>query len=394
MKTYPTKFFGSNMQGAPQISEDSAQGQVAALLKAVLVDGFGSLAPDSIVFDAESSLAKATFSSGHSYVNDSVLLFEGVIPSDYNGEHRVISITSTEVYFELDDGVSPIDATVTGSVKVAPLGWSISYSDANNEVIIFTSAGDLGNVHFRIDNSAYDGWSGNYARLCKVSMVENVTDIDTYDEIYSHCWPATARYSSKNWNLVGDNRIFYYMMQYGAKDNFGGFVVGYIDSLKAGDRYHFIMNHVENTNVSDSGFGRWDQSNSSNYDYYTFLAKNHSSAQNRIARKYHQLEGVDTWMKLGMSNNGGDTMPLPNPVNNGFYINTQKQMVMESDSSFRGYMPLLVEPLSEYSSLHGKTLDNLPELEGSKYVFFNTTKDHGSDISECLMGFDISTQEG
>ncbi|MEG3753086.1 hypothetical protein [Psychromonas arctica] len=393
MKIYPNKFFGSNMQGAPQVSEDSSPGQVSALLKAVLVDGFGSLAPDSIVFDAQTSLAKASFSSGHSYVNDSILLFEGVTPSDYNGEHRVISVTSTEVYFELDNDVSPINATVRGTVKVAPLGWSISFADANNEIIIFTAAGDLGNVSLRVDNSAYDGWSGNYARLCKISMVENITDINTYDEIYSSYWAATGRYSSKGWDLVGDNRIFYLMMQYGAKNNFGGFVAGYIDTIRAGDRYHFIMNHLKDTNAGSETSGRWDLFNSSSYDYYTYFASNDVTTQNRLARKYHQLEGTDTWKKRGMGGYGSDVMLLPNPADNGFYINTQPQMIQETGNCYRGTLPILIEPLTNHSALYRKNLQNLPEHEGKIFRFLKATYGNRSDFSDVLIGFDVSTVE-
>ncbi|WP_417698104.1 hypothetical protein [Psychromonas sp.] len=392
MKTYPTKFFGSNMQGAPQISEDSMQGQVSALLKAVLVDGFGSLVPDSIVFDTETSLAKASFSSGHAYVNDSVLLFEGITPTDYNGEHRVISVTSTEVYFELDDGISPIDATVTGVVKVAPLGWSISFADTNNEIIIFTAAGDLGNVHFRIDNSAYDGWSGNYARLCKVAMVENVTDIDTYDEIYSSSWAATGRYSSKNWNVVGDNRIFYLMMQYGAKDNYAGFFAGYLDSIRAGDRYHFAFNRLENDNSSDSTSARWEQSTGS-YNYYPMLARNDNVEQNIIARAYHQLEEPVRFKKIGYGEHGSDTLLKPNPADNGFYINTAPSMIIENNGNYRGTLPIMVQPLSNVTGYHSKTLQNLPYHEGKIFKLFLATYSAYSSYDDVLIGFDISTVE-
>lgn len=382
------------MQGAPQVSDDNAEGQVAALLKAVLVDGFGALAPDSIAWDATESAVKMSFSGGHAYEVDSVLLVEGVTPSDYNGEHRILKVATTDIWVEYDDGVEPINATVLGSVKVAPLGWTLTHSDGNDEVLIFNHTGDLGNVSLRIDNSAYSGWSGSYARHCKVAMVENIVDINTYDKIYENAWPATDRYSTGGWDLVGDNRIFYYMTRYGTKNNFGGFVAGYIDTIRAGDRYHFIMNSLEATDSDDSTSGRWDQLNSSAYNYYTNFTSNNNTTQNRIARKYHQLEGSDSWKKRGIGSYGSDVMILPNPADNGFYINAQPQMIQESDNTYRGTLPIMIEPLANNDSLYRKNLKDLPEHDGKIFRFLFSTYSNLSDYSHSLCGFDISTVEG
>ena len=389
MKTYPVKFYNESMQGAGQTG-DSDAGAMIAILKACLVDGFGSLVPDSIVWDETELLAKATFSVGHSYDKDSVVACSGSVVTDYNGEHRIIKVTSTEIWFELDTvPVAPASGSL--EIKIAPLGWEITHTNGTDDILIFRPAGDLGNVSLRIDNTAFSGWSGTYARLMKVEMVENVTDINTYDTIYEHRWPATGLYGDKKWDLVGDNRFMFFMPEYGAGKEQAGFYAGYIDTIRAGDRYHFVMNNIQTTDVNHN-WNRWDQVNSSYY-YYTTFAKNFSTSYNTIARKYHQLEGTTGWMKSGLRTYNSDVMPVPNPVDNGFYINTEKAMVLESDSSFRGHMPIMVYPLGNHTAYWRKNLQELPEHPNKIFRMLRATYDYRSDLSAVLVGFDISTVE-
>lgn len=391
MKTYPVKIFADTMQGAPQVSEDSTQGQLSALLQAICVDGFGALAPDSIVWDATEGFAKASFSSGHAYHTESILLFEAVVPANYNGEHRVMKVDSTTVWFELDVGVEPSNATSMGSCKVAPLGWELTHSDGAGEIIILKPAGDLGNVSLRIDNSAFSGWSGSYARLAKVAMVEDVVDINTYTTIFEHRWAATDRYSTGGWDLVGDNRIFYFPMKFAKGDEFACFVAGFIDSVRAGDRYHFIINHLYSTNANDSNM-EWDVVDSGDYTY-NYFAANNNAGQNRIARKYHQLEGGDTWKKRGMGSRGSDVFNYPDSATNGFYINTSPIIVQEGDNNLRGYMPMLIEPLANATGLYRKNLQDLPDHPNKIFRMLLSTYDRRSDYVNTLIGFDISTVE-
>lgn len=388
-KTYPTLWFNESMQGAAQTG-DSDAGAMIAILKACLVDGFGSLVPDSIVWDETKALAKASFSAGHSYLQDSVIACSGSAVADYNGKHRIIEITSTEIYFELD--TVPV-AAASGSleIKIAPLGWEITFANGTNDIIIFTPPGNLGNVSLRVDNSAYDGWSGTYARLMKVEMIENATDINTYDSIYEGAWPATGRYSDHKWDLVGDSRIIYFMPEYGAGKNQACFVAGYIDTIRAGDEYHFIMNHVLNSSSSNSE-NYWNSINSS-YEYYSQFSRNFDTTSRAIARKYHQLEGTDSWKKAGMGTYDSSITLMPNPVDNGFYINTEPSMIFESDNAFRGYMPMLISPLADHSSFSRSNLKNLPEHDGKIFRMLRSTYDDRSDYSDVLIGFDISTVE-
>jgi len=72
MAVYPVKWFSSDMQGAPSLG-DTADGALAALLKAVLVTGFGTLTINALSFDAAKGWAVATFSGGHAYLQEGVV---------------------------------------------------------------------------------------------------------------------------------------------------------------------------------------------------------------------------------------------------------------------------------------------------------------------------------
>ena len=58
MATFPVKWYASDMQGAPSLGDTSA-GALTALLKAVLVTGFGTLTVNSLVWDATENAATA-----------------------------------------------------------------------------------------------------------------------------------------------------------------------------------------------------------------------------------------------------------------------------------------------------------------------------------------------
>ncbi len=100
---YPVKWYSSNMQGASNLG-DTTEGALTSLLKSILVTGFGTLAINALSFDTAKGWAVATFTGGHAYLQDSVVQVDGVSPAAYNGEHRVMQITATQVWFEIDGG--------------------------------------------------------------------------------------------------------------------------------------------------------------------------------------------------------------------------------------------------------------------------------------------------
>ncbi|WP_421290905.1 hypothetical protein [Aeromonas taiwanensis] len=392
---FPVKWYASNMQGAPSLGDTSA-GALAALLKAVLVTGFGTLTLTSLVWDATEGAAKATIAGGHAYLQDSVVEVSGASPAAYNGEHRVKKVSSTEVWFELDGGNPGSAASGTMSMKVPPLGWTLTHESGDGMVAIYrpTNVSESGNVSLRIDNTAFSGWTGATYRayLAKVQLVEDVVDINTYTLIYEHRWPATKRYSDGRWDLIGDDQLFYFLPAY-AQHNYQPLLMfGYIKSIRPGDRYHAVLSTYPST-TADETSRRWDQTvTSPSYaSVYNSLLNFDDTSHRIMARPYHQLFGTTGWWLKGMFARFGNGMNIPNGSDNGFYMSTDPIMVMETNNHLRGYLPGLVVPYGNVSAWHRKNFTNLPSLPGKIVRFIQSTyNENAGNNPATLMGFDLT----
>lgn len=392
---FPVKWYASQMQGAPSLGDTSA-GALTALLKAVLVTGFGTLTINSLVWDATEGAAKATISGGHAYLPDSVVEVGGASPAAYNGEHRVKKVSSTEVWFELDGGNPGSAASGTMSMKVAPLGWTLTHESGDGMVAIYRPANvsESGNVSLRIDNTAFSGWSGatNIAYLAKAQLVEDVVDINTFTTIYEGRWPATKRYSDGRWDFIGDSQLFFFLPAY-ANPNYQALLLfGYINSVRPGDRYHAILSTYPTTNANDST-RRWDTAASSPSfsSVYNNLLAFDDTNHRIMARAYHQLYGTTGWWLKGLFARFGTGLTVPNGPDNGFYLCTDPIMVLETNNHLRGHLPGLVVPYANLSTWSRKNFSDMPALPGKIVRFVQATyNDNGYNYAPTLMGFDLT----
>lgn len=391
---FPVKWYASQMQGAPSLGDTSA-GALAALLKAVLVTGFGTLTINSLVWDAAENAAKATIAGGHAYLQDSVIEVSGASPAAYNGEHRVKKVSSTEVWFELDGGNPGSAASGAMSMKVAPLGWTLTHESGDGMVAIYrpTNVSESGNVSLRIDNTAFSGWTGATYRayLAKVQLVEDVVDINTYTLIYEHRWPATKRYSDGRWDLIGDPQLFYFLPAYAAYNYQPLLMFGYIKSVRPGDRYHAVLSTYPITSADDTA-RRWDQTGQVAWAYvYNNLLSFDDSNHRMMARPYHQLFGTTGWWLKGLFGRFGNGINIPNGSDNSFYMSTDPIMVMETNGHLRGYLPGLVVPYGNVSAWHRKNFANLPALPGKIVRFIQATyNENAQSVTPTLAGFDLT----
>lgn len=394
MAAYPVKWFSSEMQGAPSLG-DTAHGALAAMLKAVLVTGFGTLAINTLSFDAAKGWAVATFGVGHKYLPDSVIQVEGVSPANYNGEHRVMQVSTNQVWFELDSG----DPGAPGSgaamtMKVAPLGWAITHEspDGNCFIVRPANVSESGNVSLRIDNTAFSGWTyntGSYGSwyLAKVAMVEDVVDLNTYTEIYDHRWPCTGRYSDRRWDVIGDSQLFYFIPAFALANTQACYPFGYIKSLRPGDRYHAVMDVYPSKNTETSSPWGWNSTSGSFGDTF---GKLNDSTQRVMARAYHQLFGATGFSLRGLFSLFGTGLSVPNGPDNGFYVSTDPIMVLENGNHLRGYMPGLVNPYGSVSNWNRKNFKDLPALAGKIVRFIYVQRDTSLSIAPTMCGFDLT----
>ncbi|MBD5791204.1 hypothetical protein [Aeromonas hydrophila] len=395
MAVYPVKWYASEMQGAPNLGDTTA-GTLAALLKAVLVTGFGTLTINALAFDAAKGWAVATFTGGHAYLQDSVVLVEGASPAAYNGEHRVMLVTATQVWFEIDGGnPGAAGSGAAMTMKVAPLGWTMTFESGDSKTFIVrpTNVNESGNVSLRIDNTAFSGWIGaSYgACLAKVAMVEDVVDINTYTTIYEHRWPCTGRYSNKRWDLVGDNQLFYFMPAYAAGNWQFMYSFGYIRSIRPGDRYHAVLNHYPTTAADDAG-RNWAGGSGGNTSWGNQYPYFDNSNCRAIARPYHQLFGAINWWFKGLFGRFGNGLNIPNGPDNGIYVAPDPTIVMEAGNHLRGYLPGLVCPFATVAAWDRKNFKDLPAIPGKllRFVRVGFEENNYTWGQVTMMGFDLT----
>lgn len=393
---YPVKWYSNAMQGAPSLG-DTADGALTSLLKACLVTGFGTLTINALAWDAAKGWAVATFSGGHSYLKDSVIAVSGVSPAAYNGEHRVMAISATQVWFELEGGnPGSAGSGAAMTMKVAPLGWTITHESADGKIFIIRSpeSVDAYPISLRIDNTAFSGWTHatNIQYLAKVTMVEDVVDLTTYTQVLEHYWPATGRYSDKRWDLIGDNLLFYFIPAYASRNVQSLYVFGYINSVRPGDRYHAVLIHAPTSVGSATISWANGQAYSPNNVYTNALS--HGVTTNRwLARAYHQLFGTIAWQTCGLFTRSGTGLALPNPADNGFYLAKDPTMVLEgAGTTLRGYLPGLINPYSDITAYANQNFVDLPAMNGRAIRFIRATYTNESynGAYVTLVGFDIT----
>ncbi|WP_349917702.1 hypothetical protein [Aeromonas veronii] len=396
---YPVKWYASQMQGAPSLG-DTADGALTALLKAVLVTGFGTLTLNSLVWDATEGAAKATIAAGHAYLPDSVVEVSGASPAAYNGEHRVKKVSTTEVWIELDGGNPGSAASGTMTMKVAPLGWTQTHESSDGKVAIYrpTDVSASGNVSLRIDNTAFSGWTGTNGYgsnqyLAKVQMVEDVVDINTYTLIYEHRWPATQRYSNKTWDFIGDSQLFYWVQAISVVSYPAIYCFGYLKSVRPGDRYHAVLCHYNVTTTNDNSHTWSQRDTGANVNYLGTTLTTFSEGSNKaLARPYTQLFGTTGWSTRGVFTRFGQGLNVPNGPDNAFYMSADPVMIIETGNHLRGYLPGLIAPFGDVVAWDRKNFANLPAMPGKTVRFIRPIYNlsiFGGDYRS-LVGFDLT----
>ena len=221
MATFPVKWFSSEMQGSPQLSStyevtggswnssapyesNYVKGQVVSMLKAYLIDGFGDTTPTSITYDSAADRVTVEFGVVHYFEKHSVIKIEGADQAPYNGEFRVTKTLATS--FEYKPDTAPGSATATTSTAFNCLippcdGWELIDDDAvGHRMVLGRTAADATPFKMLIRNDLNYQWvdfentsEANQGIVgCRVEIIDNFVDYDTYDQIEKHYVPASA----------------------------------------------------------------------------------------------------------------------------------------------------------------------------------------------------------
>ncbi len=400
--TFPVKWYSSAMEGAPLLSSGVAgaahttnPGSLIALLKAVLVTGFGIKSISSLVYSSAAQTITATVAAGHKYLADQIVGISGANESGFNGEFRVLSVTSTTVVMGLDNGTpSAASATGTLSMNIPSLGWAVEFEDAANYKIIFRRTDPLSTpIRLYIDNSAWTSWNINGGYLSKIQMIENPNDINTFTTVYEHRWPCSHNYGSAEWQLIGDSRLFYFVPTYAVNSRRSVYAFGDLISIRPGDNYHcFVTNYSEYPTVGALWGSSWA---GAYYDRYNSFIIFSDANHKKLARSHHQLVGSVSMNWKNWPPAMGEGMTFPNPSDNGFYV-TKDLIPVFDDLSFRGFLPGIISPFataSAYDTTNMKNLPNIPNkivrmLLASKPGLASNT--YSVDQGIRMIGFDLT----
>ncbi len=235
---YP-QYFVNTQLNMPQMTGDvGAEGQMLAVLDAVLVTGCCPNTAQSVAIEGET--IKITFGVAHGYLRLQYIDITEAVTAGLNGKHRILSVTTTTIHIAKGDLVS-----VNGSLKtkLSPLDWESMFGTVDPLKRAYRSK-DLTSTRsvLYLDCQLYAASKYNStnpfkrARLdvCRDmevlgEQIESYTDYewkpkgaDYIDGAY-HWFQATYSTLSSSmyggdrpWVIVGDSKFFYFFVGFSA----------------------------------------------------------------------------------------------------------------------------------------------------------------------------------
>jgi hypothetical protein len=416
MAQIPVKYFTSGMAGAPVVSNN--WGDLIALLDACLVTGFATKAIDSLTFSG--GIATATISAGHSYQPYQVVEIAGADQPEYNGQFRVLTVTSTTfTYAVTDTPASPATTANSISAKVAPLGWVKAFSDTNKAAYRSNNPQSPQRL-LLVDNSLKaSGYNTSWAKWANVGIAESMTDINTivgaqapYDPSYPnknwqqvqsnqwgwHKWyhARTGSYETsgdsgsgaRNWVLIGDDRMFYLFVTNAPGYNWYGrnfYCFGDITSFKAGDNYATALaaHELFSSSVSwsyASDYGGASMVNSLDFTGHVLL-RNHTQLGNPVRFGLTSLNTNNVQQVCGRG-------PLPFPNGADYSLWLLPTYVKQEDGHMRGIMPGMLWMPQDRPYPDQTIVDNVVGQAGKRFLLVRTS--YSSDAEGAQVAFDIT----
>jgi hypothetical protein len=416
MAQIPVKYFTSGMAGAPVVSNN--WGDLIALLDACLVTGFAIKAVDSLTFS--NGIATATISAGHSYQPYQVVEIAGADQLEYNGQFRVLTVTSTTFTYAVT-GMPASPATTANSIsaKVAPLGWVKAFSDTNKGAYRSNNQQSPQRL-LLVDNSLKaSGYNTSWAKWANVGIAESMTDINTivgsqapYDPNYPtknwqqvqanqwgwHKWyharGAGAETSgdsgsgARNWVLIGDDRMFYLFITNAQGYNWYGrnfYCFGDITSFKASDNYAVVLGAHDSFSSSNSfsypsDYGGVSRVNSLDFTGHVLL-RNHTQLGNPVRFGLTSLNINNSQQVCGRG-----ALPFPNGADYSLWL--LPTYVKQEDGHMRGIMPGMLWIPHDRPYSDQTIVDNVVGQAGKRFLLVRAN--YGSDAEGAQVAFDIT----
>lgn len=379
--TIAVKRYTSLMTGAPALN--GVAGSLVTLLDACLKDGFNAKTVSSAT--QTGGTATITTSAAHGYGMNDVIALSGANEPAWNGEFRVLTVATNSFTVAIDSGAAAT-ATGTMSVKIAPLGWTKSFSGTNKAAYLPQSQFVQCLLRVLDDSTVPTSASGRWAKL---RGYESMTDVDTGSGLFptaaqvtnglSAMKSGTSDSTARAWWLAGDGGLFYMGVFWlaGQSTVAAGIAFGDANSLKSGDAYSSILIGTDSdtlpTNVAD------------NNNFSTLGAYNATQAGKYLARNYTQLGGAIAFGMMGdngvSTTLGGSGFVFPNLPDNGLLY--APVSVVEANGLRSRELPGLYQPLHPTPINYLATVTDLPDLPGRTLQAFDLGA--GATRHQCLI---------
>jgi len=412
------KWMHNAFAGAPVLTNN--WGSMTALLDACLVTGFNLQTVTKLTRAGD--VATASIGTSHGFMVDQVVLVAGCEQAAYNGEFTITAVTATTVSFRVDAAASESATTQTSiTIKTAPLGFEIAHTGTNKRA--YRSPNPLSNRHYlRVDDSLPPGYTTTWAKFARVSIAEDMADIDTFVGARAPYTPeaptrnevpsgaGTTMYSGwfkwyyarhthaetggdngnwgRSWVLIGDDRGFFLANASG----YGGdlrILHAFTDfaSYKSGDNFASYLIASERYQRVNASSGH------SAYDAYSALAQN--TTGKICLRNYTQ---VGENCRLGMlslndgnnQNASGRTEAIPFPNGPDYGLILHPIYLREAPGGhLRGTLPGMLWVHQNQPYGHLTMIDNVIGYEDRKFLYV-TLHSQQNESNTCGFCFDIT----
>jgi hypothetical protein len=423
--TLPVKYYSNTMQGGPQLTND--WGCMTALLDAVLVTGFNLKTIETLT--SESGVVTASIPAGHLYWVGQVLTISGADQNEYNGEVRVVAVTtSTFTYAITGTPVSPATgASITS--KVAPLGWEIAFTAINKRA--YRSKNVLSNrPYLRVDDSMDPAYNTTYAKKAKVTMAQGMSDIDTFvgarapfdparpaqnevatgsgnsvvDGWYKWYYARSGsnghdQYSpasyNRPWSLVGDDRGFYLFNEGMDSGGLGGKCFTDFESYRSADGFNTLLCAQDTYLAASSHPSQLDSEGYSSSDWRSRFPRTLDGTGKILMRSYLQIgNNVSPSFTSLNTNNGQTTSGYSTGIswpNGPDYSMILHPTLLRETSHLRGKMPGMFWVHNDSPSFnHLDTITGVAGYPGRTFVLIKVAHGVGGSNYTGTLAFDIT----
>ena len=166
IKWFDTKM----MKNIPVIA--NTQGELVAMLNALLVNGFNSKTISSVSY--ANGFCTLTVGTDHGFVKHSVVNIQGSAQAVLtDSEFRITSITPTTISFKS----ASVNQEVGLTVRYAPLGYTAHFQSEGKAC--YKSKNPLYTPYLRVDDTKLAGTEPKAAKFATVEICEDMSDFNS-----------------------------------------------------------------------------------------------------------------------------------------------------------------------------------------------------------------------